>query len=401
MDIFNLIFHTWYGGLSLMILCSLIIAKSCNTFEVATDYLGRNMSEGVKGASLNAIGSSIPELLTTVFFLVFATHANLARDLAASIGGNTGSAIFNSIAIPMLVIGTVIATVPGVVGLKISKKVVLRDGLFLIAAELLLIVLLSSKYITHWHGWFFTLYYFIYLAYTMLSMKKSKNPEPQTSKDSDESENGKYLKYVLKAETGRKRRSWLLLVGSTLVIAVACSGLVEGCKGISNSLGINPLFVALILIAAASSVPDTIISIRDAKKGNYDDSLANILGSNIFDISISLGLPLALFLLFTGQKIEFSEAGSTLVDIRIVLLIVTLITIAIFYFSTILKKRHVVFLGLLYTIFILYAIGAAEYYSGSNSILSQASGSFIQYLRQPGGLGEHLQGIAEYFTSGW
>jgi len=398
MDIFNLIFNTWYGGLSLMILCSIIIAKSCNAFEIATDYLGRNMSEGVKGASLNAIGSSIPELLTTVFFLVFATHANLARDLAASIGGNTGSAIFNSIAIPMLVIGTVLATVPGVVGLKISKKVVLRDGLFLIAAELLLIVLLSSKYITHWHGWAFTVFYFIYLAYTMLSMKKGERFEPQTSEDC---EDGKYLKYVLKANKGRKRRSWLLLAGSVLVIAAACAGLVEGCKGISDSLGINPLFVALILIAAASSVPDTIISIRDAKKGNYDDSLANILGSNIFDISISLGLPLALFLLFTGQKIEFSEAGSTLVDIRIVLLIVTLITIAIFYFSKALKKRHVVILGFLYALFILYAIGAAEYYAGGNSFLAQTAGSFIQYLRQPGGLGEYLQGIANYFTSGW
>ncbi|MCZ4693983.1 sodium:calcium antiporter [Ancylomarina euxinus] len=398
MDIFNFIFHTWYGGLSLMIFCSIVIAKSCNSFEVATDYLGRNMSEGVKGASLNAIGSSIPELLTTVFFLLFASHANLARDLAASIGGNTGSAIFNSIAIPMLVIGTVLATVPGVIGLKISKKVILRDGLFLIAAEILLIILLSSKYITHWHGWAFTLFYLVYLAYTMLSMRKNDNPEPQTN---EESEDGVYLKYVLKFNKGRKRRSWLLLVGSTLVIAAACAGLVEGCKAISDSLGINPLFVALILIAAASSVPDTIISIRDAKKGNYDDSLANILGSNIFDISISLGLPLALFLLFTGQKIEFTEAGSTLVDIRVVLLIVTLLTIGIFYFSTVLRKRHVVLLGILYILFILYAIGAAEYYTGSESFLAQTAGSFIKYLRQPGGLGEYLQLIANYFTSSW
>jgi len=382
-----------------MILCSLIIAKSCDVFEVATDYLGRNMSEGVKGASLNAIGSSIPELLTTVFFLAFATHANLARDLAASIGGNTGSAIFNSIAIPMLVIGTVLATIPGVVGLKISKKVILRDGLFLLAAELLLIVLLSSEYITHWHGWAFTIFYVIYLAYTMLSMKKDVKTEPHKA-DSQEQEKN-YQSYILKANTGRKRRSWLLLVISTLVIAAACAGLVEGCKAISDSLSINPLFVALILIAAASSVPDTIISIRDAKKGNYDDALANILGSNIFDISISLGLPLALFLLFTGQRIEFTEAGATLVDIRIVLLIITLITIAIFYFSTALKKRHVIMLGVLYILFILYAIGAAEYYTGSESLLSRSAGTFIEYLRQPGGVGELLQKIAKYFTGSW
>jgi len=233
----------------------------------------------------------------------------------------------------------------------------------------------------------------------MLSMKKDQKKEPQI--DDLQEQERKYHRYILKGNVGRKRRSWLLLIISTLIIAAACAGLVEGCKGIANSLEINPLFIALILIAAASSVPDTIISIRDAKKGNYDDSLANILGSNIFDISISLGLPLALFLLFTGQKIEFSEAGATLVDIRVMLLIVTLITIGIFYFSESLKKRHVIILAVLYALFILYAIGAAEYYTGDESFLARSAGSFIEYLRQPGGVADLLKQLADYFTSSW
>ena len=66
------IFYTWYGGLIVMIVCSYIIAKSCDVFEAATDCLGSNLSDGVKGATLNAIGSSMPELLTTVFFLIMA-----------------------------------------------------------------------------------------------------------------------------------------------------------------------------------------------------------------------------------------------------------------------------------------------------------------------------------------
>ena len=62
----------------------------------------------------------------------------------------------------------------------------------------------------------------------------------------------------------------------------------------------------------------------------------------------------------TGQKIEFTEAGSTLVDIRVVLLIVTLITIGIFYFSTVLRKRHVVLLGILSIIFYLVGVINAQ-----------------------------------------
>jgi len=396
MDIINILFHTWYGGLFLMIISSIIIAKSCDVFEVATDFLGRNLNEGVKGATLNAIGSSMPELLTTVFFLVFASNENLARDLGASVGGNTGSAIFNSIVIPMLVIGVVIAG--GVKNINISKKVILRDGLFLIAAELLLLVLLSSDYITHWHGWVFTLFYVIYLSYTLLSMKKSDetcNDNKYIPGDSF------YEKYLHSKHIHKTSRAWLLLFVSTMIIAASCAGLVEGCKGISDSFGINPIFIALILVAAASSVPDTIISIRDARKGNYDDALSNVLGSNVFDISISMGLPLAIFLLITNQKIDFTSIGPTLIDIRLILLIITIFTVGVFYFSKTLNKTSVYILAFLYINFIIYSLGAADYTSGGDSILAKYSSSLIDYLNKEGGINEAIRTFANYLTHSW
>lgn len=97
----------------------------------------------------------------------------------------------------------------------------------------------------------------------------------------------------------------------------------------------------MILIAAVSSVPDTIISIKDAKKENYDDALSNVLGSNIFDITISMGLPLGLFLLFTGQKIDFIDGAPTFIDVQVMLLLVTIITIGIYYFSEEMDMLHV------------------------------------------------------------
>lgn len=392
----EVLFGTWYGGLAVMVICSVIIAKACDVFEAATDYLGRNLNEGVKGATLNAIGSSMPELLTTVFFLIFAAKTDLGRDLAASIGGDTGSAIFNSIVIPMLVIWVVIATVAGVKGITISKKVILRDGLFLLGAELLLLVLLSSSYITHWHGWAFTIFYLVYLGYTLKSMNGSE--EEEDSEDENEEPESWFEKYQFKSSNGATSRSWLLLLGSTLVIAIACAGLVEGCKGMAVDLTINPLFVALVLVAAASSVPDTIISLKDAKKGNYDDALSNVLGSNIFDITISMGLPLAIFLLVTGQKIDFSEAGPTLIDIRIMLLLITAITIGVYYFSRKMTMKHVVILGILYSVFILYAIGAASAGADGNDVLASISGGIIENLE---GIHLFLQNIADKLTGNW
>jgi len=378
-----------------MILCSVLMAKACDVFEAATNYLGRSLNEGVKGATLNAIGSSMPELLTTVFFLVFALHENLGRDLAASIGANAGSAIFNSIVIPMLVIQVVLAT--ALTGVRISKKVILRDGLFLIAAEVLLLVLLSSDYITHWHGWAFTAFYFIYLAYTLLSMKNNKN----VKKNIHEAANSWFTKFQFKSPKGCTGRSWILFLLSMVVIAAACAGLVESCKGIADAMKINPLFIALILVAATSSVPDTIISIRDAKKGNHDDALSNVFGSNIFDVTISMGLPLGLFLVITGQKIDFIEAGPTIIDIRIMLLIVSVITVAVYYFSKEMKSGHLIILGILYGFFILYAVGAADYLAGGDSCMAKPAEIFINFLRQPGGIEEILQNAANGITGGW
>lgn len=386
--------ESWIFGLIVMIIASLIIAKASDVFELATDYLGRNMNDGVKGLTLNAIGSSFPELLTTVFFLVLATKENLGRDLAASIGGNAGSAIFNSIIIPMLVIQVVLMA--GASKFNLSRKVILRDGLFLIVAEVLLLVVLSSTYITHWHGWILTSFYFIYIVYAMRTMNKTEG-DNELHEQHLKAENW-YSRYLLKSENGRTFRSWMLLLLAIVVIGAAVAGLVEGCKLIADALHINPIFIALVLVAAASSVPDTIISMKDARKGNHNDAISNVLGSNIFDITISIGLPLAIYLLITGQEIHFAIEGQTIIDIRIVLLIVTFITVVIYYFSRNIGKRHVLLLLGLYLLFLLYSIGAAQYNAGIDSFLARFAGGFVDYLGKAGGLNEWLQKISDSFS---
>lgn len=391
-----MIMESWIVGLIIMVVASYIIAKASNLFEVATDYLGRNMNDGVKGVTLNAIGSSFPELLTTVFFLVLATQENLGRDLAASVGGNTGSAIFNSIVIPMLVINVVL--LGGAKSLNLSKKVILRDGIFLIVAELLLLVILSSNYITHWHGWILTGFYVVYIAYTLLTMSKREMGQESSGITNPESW---YSKFIFKTDEFRTLKSWGLLLLAVTIIGVACAGLVEGCKIVAEALNINPLFIALVLVAAASSVPDTIISMKDARKGNHDDALSNVLASNIFDITISMGLPLAVYLAITGQRVPFAQEGSTLVDIRIMLVVITLVTVLIYYFSKKVNRWHVLAFGGLYLVFVFYAIGAAQYYAGGQGWLANQSGAFIEYLDQPGGINEALQKMSNAFGKGW
>ena len=391
-------------GLGIMGVMTYIIMKACDVFELAADYLGRNMKDGVKGATINAIGSSMPEMLTTVFFLIFYTGSDIATGFAASVGGDTGSAIFNSIVIPVVVISGVLLFVTKVHGVKIAKKVILRDGLFLIGAEILLLILLSSDYITKWHGLAFTIFYILYLTYTLKSMTKEEmdgEDEEDDDDDDDDEADEWHEKYLSNNKNGKVKRAWLLLLLGTIFIAIGAAGLVKGTEILSHAWDINPLFISFILVAAASSIPDTILSLKDARKGNYDDALSNVLGSNIFDITVSMGLPLGLYLWIMDESFYFKEAGANLMDIRILLIVVTVITIGIFYFSKEMKWPQVYILATLYVGFIIYSISAAMYLEGSDHAFAQTAGVFIEYLNQPGGVTDSLRTLANSITGSW
>jgi len=85
----------------LITFCCIIIWRASDGFEAASEYLGRNLTDGVRGATINAIGSSMPELFTTFWFL----FGMMDRDgFAGGIGTTAGSAIFNGMIIPAVVI---------------------------------------------------------------------------------------------------------------------------------------------------------------------------------------------------------------------------------------------------------------------------------------------------------
>jgi len=347
----------------LIVICCLIIWRASDGFEAASEYLGRNMTEGVRGATINAIGSSMPELFTTLFFLIW---LNDTDGFSGGIGTTAGSAIFNGMIIPAVVIFAVLMI--GITkSITVSKKVILRDGLFLIGAELILIFLISGKTLNWWHGLILMLTYAIYMTYMLTSMKSIEGEEEEEKEDEEEEgEEIGVIKglFTLNLEAvfiGKKEikttNAWVLLSFSMLVIGGACLLLVYSCEMIGNALDIPIMFVAVVLASAATSVPDTIISMRDAKKGNYNDAIANALGSNIFDICFALGFPLFLYCIIYGpismdsSTIEFSS------ELRILLLIFTVISFFIYYIGSKMGKFKALMLIMIYLLFTTYIIG--------------------------------------------
>ena len=353
-------------ALALILISCLIIWKASDGFEVASEYLGRNMSEGVRGATINAIGSSMPELFTTIFFLLYLTDTD---GFSGGIGTTAGSAIFNGMIIPAVVIFVVLLS--GIAkSINVSKKVILRDGLFLIGAELILIFLISGTTLQWWHGFILMLTYGVYMTYMLMSMKKVDSNEEDEEDDDDNDDNSEVgvikglLTLNLEAVFIRNNKisssnSWALLLFSMAVIGSACLLLVFSCEMIGTALGIHIMFISVVLASAATSVPDTIISMRDAKKGNYNDAIANALGSNIFDICFALGFPLFLYCIIYGPINMDPETLAHTSQLRILLLIFTILAFFIYFVGSKMGRSKAFMLIGIYLLFTTYIVATS------------------------------------------
>lgn len=352
-------------------LAMLIIWRSSDGFEVASGYLGRNLTDGVRGATINAVGSSIPELFTTLFSLMLLGEVD---NFAFGIGTTAGSAIFNGMIIPAVAILAVIGY--GIAHkVNVSRKVILRDGIGLIIAELILIYMVSGNYLTWAHGLVLMLTYVVYVAYMFGTMKKKEETtavkeEPQELEEKSIERKQSVLKALMLLDFEdvfvRKKintaNAWMLLLFSMLVIGLACIVLIHSCELLSEELGIAPYFVAVVLASAATSVPDTILSYRDAVAGQYDDAVANALGSNIFDICFALGFPLFAFTLFNGPIVMTPETVANVAELQASLVILTIVAFLIYYFNNGLKQIHAFLLLGLYVAFIGFVFAKAYAY---------------------------------------
>lgn len=363
-------------SLFVVLLCCLIIWRASDAFEESSELIGENLSDGVRGATINAIGSSMPELFTTIFFLLVLQDT---ENFSGGLGTTAGSAIFNGMIIPAVVILAVIGA--GVVkSIEVSKKVLIRDGISLLVAEAVLIFLIGGATLRWYHGLILML---LYVAYIVIMFSTMSAPTEDSGEEEDEDdEDGDNqssrlmalltldIQYALyKDEELTKGKAWVQLIVSMIVIGAACLLLVVACQwmgsdtfnvpflGEFSGFGIPVIFVSVVIASAATSVPDTILSIRDAKAGNYDDAVSNAIGSNIFDVCFALGLPLFLYTLVYGDITMTEEIVVYSSELRILLFILTSIAVLIYLFGKTMGRLKAFLLLSIYAIFTLYIVG--------------------------------------------
>jgi len=307
-------------ALCVVVAASLVIWKACDYFEAGSSYLGRDMPAGIRGATINAIGSSLPELLTG---LIFISAFNERGGFSAAVATCAGSAVFNMVIIPTLILLAVTWKRRVAPYISLDRRTLIRDGTVFVLAELLLILMLGLDTLYWWMGGILMCVYLSYFAmlwseYQFIKQAVVGVPEPEEPEESEEGMTN--------------RRAWKLLTVSSIVIGGACYGLCWSVVELAEVFRVPAFLTAVVFAAAATSVPDTVLSLKDALKGNYDDAVSNAIGSNIFDITICLGLPMMIACFLYGPiELSVSVGEANIQALRIGLLVVTAVTLTMLY----------------------------------------------------------------------
>lgn len=232
----------------------------------------------VQGSIIAAVGSSFPELASTVLSTVL--HGEF--DLGVSIV--VGSAIFNILVIP---------GISGVAsgGVRASRRFLYKDALFYISSVLALLLAFSMAVVYHplpgdsldgeIDRAIAALPVILYGLYLFIQQQDTLEQREQHLEGS-----------ILGERTEESQidagKQWLLLGYTLVIIVVGVEVLVRSAIGLGEVFGTPSFLWGLTIIAAVTSLPDAVISLRAARKGEDAVSLANVLGSNIFDLLIAV-----------------------------------------------------------------------------------------------------------------
>lgn len=240
----------------------------------------------VDGASSSASNWKVPKSLIGLTIVAFGTSApELAVSIKALASGSSDMVLGNVIGSNILNILLILGVGALVRPLAVKKETVRKEIPICVLISALLIVLISDialngtdmNLVSRSDGLAILLFFAVFLYYLVSMALKGRD------KNLIEKPKWKLLPSLLFTLIG--------LVG----IIVGSNFVVDSATAIATTLGVSERVIALSVIALGTSLPELVTTIVASKKGETELVLGNILGSNIFNICIVLGLPVAIF----------------------------------------------------------------------------------------------------------
>ncbi len=270
----------------LIVLGVVLVLTGADRLTEGASALARKMNipEIIIGLTIVAAGTSAPELFVSLVSALKGTP-----DLA--VGNVVGSNTMNA----MLIVGCAAMVAPMV----ISRSTVKKDIPFSVGASVLLILLAFDSFMSRIDGIILLIGFAVFMAYTLLQAKKGQ---------------------VEDAGEVKQINPWLstLYVVLGLAMLVAGSNLfVDSASSVAYALDVSEGVVGLTVVAGGTSLPELATSVVAARKGQSAIAIGNVIGSNVFNILLILGLTATI----SPLQIE----GITTIDMAVMLLSVALV----------------------------------------------------------------------------
>ena len=303
----------------LLIVGFIVLIKGADLFVDAASSLASNfkVSKMLIALTVVSFGTSAPELAVSIKSMISGSG-----DIV--LGNVIGSNILNI----LLILG-----VSGCVHfLNVKNATVKKELPIILMLSTLLFVLMSDNLIsgakvnslTRSDGIVILLFFLVFVYYLVSTMRK---------KTEEEGEEPKYG--ILK--------SIVFTIVGIVCLVLGSNAVVDSAAFIAAKLGVSERMISLTIIALGTSLPELVTSVMATRKGEYDIAIGNVVGSNIFNIGMVLGLPIAIF----GGIKSFSI---NIADIIIMLLSAILLFLFSFKDRKITKIEGMIFL----LIFIIY-----------------------------------------------
>jgi len=228
------------------------------------------------GLSIVAFGTSVPELFAS-------GTAALSGHGAIALGNVIGSNICN--------IALILALTAIICPIAVQLHVVRGAVIAMIGVALLpLTALLWQSTLTRWHGVLMLIVFVIYLINAYRRGRRENAAELAAITEEIE-------RMPVVSQLGKTTAMLISIVLVIVGLALLGGGarlLIDSAVEIAEALGVPPLVIGLTIVAGGTSVPELFASVFAAIRKHPDIAVANVLGSNVFNIAMILGVTTVL-----------------------------------------------------------------------------------------------------------
>jgi len=246
----------------------ILLTWSADRFVVGASAMAYNLkvSPLIIGLTIVGLGTSAPEMLVSAF---------------ASWQGNSGLAVGNALGSNIINTGLILGITAMIIPLNVHSSILKRELPVLLLVMLAALLLLIDGTLGRLDGTLLLSGMVIMLTW-MIRLGRAS----QTTADTMSAEFADEIPTTL----SMGRAVFWLIIGGLLLLG-SSRLLLWGALSIAHEMGVSDLLIGLTIVALGTSLPELAATVMSALKNEHDIALGNVIGSNIFNLLVVLGLP--------------------------------------------------------------------------------------------------------------